>query len=99
MAELRNKADATWDKVAGAVKEKTGDILSNEQMEVEGKAQRLKGEAEMAVAKAEEHTAGTAEKTKGQLRQAVGNLIDDEGMQAQGKVEELKGEAKRQANR
>ena len=98
MSDMRDKAEATWDKAAGAVKEKTGDLINNEQMEVEGKAQHLKGEAKMAVAKAEEHAAGTATKAKGKLRQAVGNLIDDEGMQAEGKVEELKGEAKRKAN-
>jgi uncharacterized protein YjbJ (UPF0337 family) len=72
------------DEAKGAVKEGVGKTLGNEQMEAEGKAQRLK-------AKGARESAGAGNVAAGKVKEEVGDLLDNEQMEAEGKAQRLKG--------
>ena len=69
-----------------------------EQMEAEGRAKELKGEAKQESAKAAGRAEGKVNEVVGAVKNRVGAVIGNEQMQAEGKVKELKGEAKQKAN-
>ena len=87
------------EEIKGAVKEGVGDLIDNEQMQAEGHAGKVKGQARQEVAKAGERVKGVGEELGGKLKGAVGDLIDNEQMQAEGKAKELKGTGRQKANR
>jgi uncharacterized protein YjbJ (UPF0337 family) len=86
------------EEALGNVKQGVGNLIGNEQMQAEGKATELKGEARQEGAKAAERGEGLLEEVGGNIKQGVGNLIGNEQMQAEGKATELKGEARQKAN-
>lgn len=86
------------EEVKGTIKEGVGDLIGDEQMEAEGHAEKVHGQARQAVAKAEAHTKGVGEELSGKVKGAVGDLIGNEQMEAEGKVEELKGQARQKAS-
>ncbi len=92
------RAKGAAEEVGGNVKQGVGNLIGNEQMQAEGKATELKGEARQEGAKASERAEGAAEEVGGNIKQSVGNLIGNEQMQAEGKATELKGEARQKAN-
>ena len=59
MSENETKAEGTWDKLAGKVKQGVGDLTDDERMQAEGKAQELGGEAQVERGKAEGRAKGT----------------------------------------
>ncbi|MFL5800787.1 MAG: CsbD family protein, partial [Roseiflexaceae bacterium] len=75
-----------------------GDVIDNEQMEAEGEAERLKGQARQDAAKTSERARGAGEELKGNLKKGVGDVIDNEQMEAEGEAERLKGQARQKAN-
>ena len=92
---LKGKAQ----ELKGSLKENAGDLLDNEQMEAEGKAERLAGHSRHEAAEAAERTKGAAEEVTGRVKGAVGDLLDNEQMQAEGKAEQLKGQARQKSNK
>ncbi len=87
------------EEIKGAVKEGVGDLIDNEQMQAEGHAEKVHGQARQSVAKAGERVKGVGEQFVGKAKGAVGRLIGNEQMQAEGKAEELKGKGRQKANR
>ena len=98
MDENTERMKGKADEIVGNIKQGAGDMVGNERLEAEGKAQELGGEARQETAKAVGQAKGAAEEAKGNLKQGLGNLTDDERLQAEGKVDELQGEARQKAN-
>jgi uncharacterized protein YjbJ (UPF0337 family) len=98
MSNTGDRIKGAAEEALGNVKQGVGNLIDNEQMQAEGKATELKGEARQAAAKASERAEGVAEEVGGNIKQGVGNLIGNEQMQAEGKATELKGEARQKAN-
>ena len=93
-----SKTSGYQDEDIGAVKENVGWATGNESLEARGKAQHLKGEAEVETAKAKERTKGTGEQIKGNIKETAGKIIGNEQMEVEGKVDRLKGDARKTAN-
>jgi uncharacterized protein YjbJ (UPF0337 family) len=83
----------------GKIKGAIGKAIGNEQMQAEGKAKELQGEAKQAAAKGAERTKGAIEEVVGAVKNRVGAVIDNEQMQVEGKAKELQGEARQKANK
>jgi uncharacterized protein YjbJ (UPF0337 family) len=98
MSNAAKRGEGVAEQVGGKIKHGIGKVIGNEQMQAEGKAKELKGEAKEEAAKASERTKGKLEEVKGAVKNRVGAVIDNEQMQAEGKAEELKGEARQKAN-
>jgi uncharacterized protein YjbJ (UPF0337 family) len=99
MGNATNRGEGVAEQIGGKIKQGIGKATGNEQMEAEGKAKELKGEAREESAKAGERTKGAVEEATGAVKNRVGAVIDNEQMQAEGKARELKGEARQKANR
>lgn len=99
MGSATNRGEGVAEQVGGKIKQGVGKVIGNEQMQAEGKAKELKGEAREESAKAGERTKGALEKAAGAVKNRVGAVIDNEQMQAEGKAKELKGEARQKVNR
>jgi len=99
MSNAGKRAEGAVEEVGGKIKGAVGRVIGNEQMEAEGKATELKGEAKQEAAKAAERVKGAVEETVGNVKGKVGAVIDNEQMEAEGKATELKGEARQEANR
>lgn len=98
MGNTGDRIKGAAEEALGNVKQGAGSLIGNEQMQAEGKATELKGEARQEGAKAAERTEGAVEEIGGNIKQGVGNLIGNEQMQAEGKATELKGETRQKAN-
>jgi uncharacterized protein YjbJ (UPF0337 family) len=98
MGNIANRGEGQAEQIGGKIKKGIGKVIGNEQMEAEGRAKELKGEAREETAKAGERTKGTVEEVTGAIKNRVGAVIDNEQMQAEGKAKELKGEARQKAN-
>ena len=98
MSNASKRSEGTAEKVGGKLKGAVGSLIGNEQMEAEGKAKELKGEAKENAAKAAERSKGKVEEVAGAVKNRVGAVIDNEQMQAEGKAKELKGQARQKAN-
>ena len=98
MGANKERVKGAAEEFKGNIKKGVGDLTNNEQMEAEGEAERLKGQARQDAAKAAEYTKGVGEELKGNLKKGAGDLIDDEQMEAEGEAERLKGQARQKAN-
>lgn len=98
MSNESDKSEGTAEKIGGAIKKTVGGLIGDEQMEAEGRAKELQGEARREEAKAEERTKGTLEEIGGAIKNRVGHIIDNEKMAAEGKATELKGEERQEKN-
>ncbi len=98
MGNAANRSEGVAEQIGGKIKQGVGKVIGNEQMEAEGRAKELKGEAREETAKAGERTKGAVEEVTGAIKNRVGAVIDNEQMQAEGKARELKGEARQKAN-
>jgi len=99
MSNASKRSEGAAEKLGGKVKGAVGKLIGNEQMQAEGKAKELKGDAKQQAAKSAERTKGKVEEVTGGVKNRIGAAIDNEQMQAEGKVRELKGEARQKANR
>jgi uncharacterized protein YjbJ (UPF0337 family) len=99
MGNVADRGEGVAEQVGGKIKQGVGKLIGNEQMEAEGKAKELKGEAREETAKAGERSKGAVEEVVGAVKNRVGAVIDNEQMQAEGKAKELKGEARQKANK
>jgi uncharacterized protein YjbJ (UPF0337 family) len=87
------------EEIKGTLKEGVGDLIDNEQMQAEGHAEKVTGQARQDVAKAGERVKGIGEELGGKVKGAVGSLIGNEQMRVEGKAKELKGKGRQKANR
>ena len=99
MGNATNRGEGVAEQIGGKIKQGIGRVIGNEQMQAEGKAKELKGEAREESAKASERAEGKVQEVAGAIKNRVGAVIDNEQMQAEGKARELKGEARQKANR
>jgi uncharacterized protein YjbJ (UPF0337 family) len=95
----KERTEGKQNEWTGWAKEKLGSLTGNDERQVEGKAQQLKGTGQQESAKTKEHTKGTFEEVGGTIKNEVGRLIGNEQMQAEGKVTEKKGEARQTLNK
>jgi uncharacterized protein YjbJ (UPF0337 family) len=95
---LKNRAVGAAEELGGKLKKTVGKAIGNQQMEAEGHAKELKGEAKQAVAKGGEHVKGKVEELTGAAKKHLGSAIGNQQMQAEGKAKELKGEARQALN-
>ena len=98
MSENEERGKGKLQEIGGSLKAGLGNLTGNEQMEAEGNAQKLGGEARQEAAKTAGQAKGAAEELGGNLKQGVGSLLGNEQMEAEGKAKELKGEARQKAN-
>lgn len=68
---VADRAEGWLDVVSGTVEEKVGQLIDNEQMELEGKAKVVGGKARKETAKAGQRLKGKVEVMKGQARQKI----------------------------
>jgi len=99
MSHNRERFKGKAEEVAGSIKKTVGKVIGNEQMEAEGKAKELKGEARQEAAKAAERLKGHGEQIKGTVKEKLGDVLDDEQMEAEGKAKRLEGEARVDVNK
>lgn len=76
------------DEAKGTVKEKTGALTGNDDMEREGKLEKNE-------AKAKREAEGAADQAKGKAQEAWGDATDDQETEARGKANQAEGEAER----
>ena len=98
MSNIGNRIEGAAEELGGKIKKGIGQLIDNEQMEAEGRATELKGEAKQEAAKAGERAKGAVEEVGGSLKKGVGKLIDNEQMEVEGRAKELQGEARQKAN-
>lgn len=98
MSNTGDRLKGMGEEAVGNIKKNVGDATDNEQMQAEGKATELKGEARQESAKAAERGKGAMEETGGNIKQGVGKMTGNEQMEAEGKADELKGEGRQKAN-
>ncbi|MEZ4405070.1 MAG: CsbD family protein [Polyangiales bacterium] len=99
MSTSSKRGEGKAEEIGGAIKKGVGRLIGDEQMEAEGRAKELKGQARQEAAKGAARTQGKVEEVTGAIKNRVGALIDNEQMQVEGKARELKGEARQKANR
>ena len=92
------KTEAYTDKTVGAVKENVGWAIGNEQMQAEGKARNLQGEAKLEAIQAKEYTKGTGEQIKGTIKEQAGKLVGNEQMQYEGMAKKEEGKIRKEMN-
>lgn len=86
-------------EIKGAVMERVGNLIDNEQLRAAGHAKKIKGQSRQGVAKATARIKGLGQQAVGQAKSAVGDLIGNEQLKAEGTVETLKGKSRQKANR
>jgi len=94
MSTTKTHLEGVADKVAGNIKKNVGKAIDNEQMQAEGAARELHGEAQVAAARAQESAGGKVDEVVGAVKRRVGEAIDNEQMQVEGAARELKGKAR-----
>lgn len=99
MSNASKRAEGGAEELGGKIKAGVGRAIGNEQMEAEGEAKALKGEARQEAAKTAERGKGAVEETVGAVKNRVGAVIDNEQMQVEGRAKELKGQARQETNR
>jgi len=99
MGKGSERARGKAQEIKGAVKARVGDLIDNEQMQLEGQAEQLKGQVRQDMAKAEGQAQGIGEQIVGQAKGAFGKLIGNEQMRVEGKLKELKGKGRQKVNR
>ncbi|HEX5660351.1 MAG TPA: CsbD family protein [Polyangiales bacterium] len=99
MSNASKRVEGAAEELGGKIKSTIGKAIGNEQMQAEGEAKALKGEAKQEAAKAAERGKGAVEEAVGSVKKVAGAVIDNEQLQAEGKAKELTGQARQEANR
>lgn len=87
------------DKVVGGVKKNVGKLIDNEQMQAEGAARQMAGQAQIEAVKGSERVQGKVEEVTGAIKRKAGELIDNEQMQIEGAARQAKGNARQALNK
>ncbi len=98
MSNESRREEGAAEELGGKIKKGLGKLIGDEQMEAEGYAKELKGEAQQEEAKADERAKGAFEEVTGAIKNRVGKVIDNEQMAAEGRATELKGEERQKTN-
>ncbi len=98
MSNASDRAKGAMEELGGKVKKNVGDAIDNEQMQAEGHATEMKGQARQESAKAEERGKGAMEELGGKIKKNIGDATNNEQMQAEGRADELKGDARQRTN-
>lgn len=98
MSNTSRHIEGMTDKAIGKIKKTVGSAIDNEQMEAEGKARELQGEAKTKAAEASENLKGKFEEVTGAVKRKVGEVIDNQQMQVEGAAREKKGELRQKLN-
>lgn len=93
------RAEGKVQEIAGSLKKGVGRLIGNEQMEAEGKAKEMMGQAHQEKAKAGQRVKGAVEELTGSVKKHVGKVIDNEQMEAEGKAKEMTGQVRQKINR
>jgi uncharacterized protein YjbJ (UPF0337 family) len=93
-----SKTSGYTDQVTGSIKETTGKVLGNEQMQAEGLVTRKKGEGEVEAARLQQQAVAKGEQWSGSIKDTVGGIIGNEKMQTEGKIEKAKGDIRQASN-
>jgi len=99
MSNASKRDEGAASELGGKIQEGVGKLIGNERIEAEGKARKLKGQAQKETAKAAERSKGKVEEIAGAVKNRVGAFVGDEELEAEGRVKELKGELRQQSNR
>jgi len=98
MSLATKRAEGAVEELGGKIQRAVGRIIGNKQMEAEGNAHVLEGEAKQEAAKTAERVKGKGEEALGAIKGRVGAAIGNEELHAKGRAEELKGEARQRTN-
>jgi uncharacterized protein YjbJ (UPF0337 family) len=99
MSNAGERAKAETEKLGGKVKQTVGKAIGNQQMQAEGAAKEIEGDARGAAAKGKERVKGTVEEVAGAIKKGIGHAIDNDQMVAEGKAKELVGKARNVVNK
>jgi len=94
----KEKLSGKAEELKGNIKHTVGGAINNPDMQAEGDAERLHGQARNEAAKAAERARGAAEELKGNLKHGVGDAVGSDQMEAEGEAERLKGQNRQQKN-
>lgn len=87
-----NRMNEAKDKVVGGVKEATGKVFGNEELELKGTLQKGLGKAREVAGDVADEMDGVKDTVVGSLKEVTGKYTDDEGLRLKGKFQ--KGKAK-----
>lgn len=96
---IARRTEAKIEVAAGAVQEKVGQVIGDQEMEAKGVAHQLIGNARNEVAKAAEQAQGVVEEVVGVAKNEAGRLLGDTSLQVEGKVEEIRGKVRKAMNK
>ena len=80
MSTDSKRSEGVAEEIGGKVKGAIGSLIGNEQMEAEGDAKALAGEAKQEAAKAAGRSEGRIDEIAGAIKNRVGQVIDNEQM-------------------
>lgn len=98
MSNTSKRVEGAVTELGGKIKKNVGALVGDEQMQAEGRAKELAGEAQQEEAKASARVEGKVEEVTGAIKNRVGQVIDNEQMAVEGRARELAGEARQKAN-
>jgi uncharacterized protein YjbJ (UPF0337 family) len=84
--------------IAGNIKQNVGKLIGNPQMEADGAAEEIRGEAEEDAAKASERVVGAGQELSGTIKRAAGDLTDDPELSIEGQAEANRGKHRQEDN-
>lgn len=85
-----NKFEEVKDKVVGSVKETTGKVIDNDEMELKGKLQKGLGKARELAGDVVDEMDDVKDKVIGTVKEVTGKFTDDEGLELKGKLQKDK---------
>jgi uncharacterized protein YjbJ (UPF0337 family) len=98
MSNESKRSEGVAHELGGKIKAGIGSLIGDEQLEAEGRAKELRGEAQKEEAKSAERFKGKVEEVVGAVKNRVGAVLDNERMTAEGRAKELRGEKRQKDN-
>jgi uncharacterized protein YjbJ (UPF0337 family) len=99
MDNSSERSEGAAEELGGKIKKGLGQLVGDDELELEGQAREIRGRTRQEAAKADERSKGKGEELKGAVKNRIGALIGNDRMQAEGKAKELQGVARQKANR
>ncbi|KAI9088801.1 hypothetical protein DFS34DRAFT_640124 [Phlyctochytrium arcticum] len=88
----------TGDQYMGSAKETVGNLVGNERLQAEGKAQNAKGVASQEAAKAGNRAEAAGENVGGMGKQVLGAVTGNDSKEAEGRAQRAKADVKDKIN-
>ena len=95
---IKQQAQGFLEQIGGRLKCAFGRMFHHEHVEAEGRAEELRGKAEVEGAKTAERREGKVEETAGGVQRTIGETIGSERMATEGRAKETEGQ-ERHVNR